>query len=185
MKIKYNAPTTLTFALVCGVVLFLGFLIPGLVSGWFSAPPRGAFSFTSVRSYVRLFTHIFGHADLNHLMSNLVFILLLGPILEATYGTRSLFLMMLITAFITGILNALLFSTGLLGASGIVFMMILLASFTNFSKGEVPITFILVMLLFLGKEVLAAFQSNDISEFAHIIGGLCGSIFGFLRPRRT
>lgn len=185
MKIKYNAPTTLTFSLICGIVLLLGAILPGLMENWFSAQPRGAFNFASINSYIRLFSHAIGHADINHLMSNLVFILLLGPILELTYGSLSLLFMMVITALVTGILNALLFSSGLLGASGIVFMMILLASFTNFNKGEIPITFILVMLLFLGKEIINAFQANDISEFAHIIGGLCGSIFGFFRPNKA
>ena len=93
-------------------------------------------------------------------------------------------IMTLITAFVTGILNVLLFQTGLMGASGIVFMMILLSSFTNFNKGEIPLTFILVLVLYLGKEVFNAFRDNNISEFGHIIGGLCGSIFGYLRPAR-
>jgi len=59
--------------------------------------------------------------------------------------------------------------------------MILLSSFTNFGKGEIPLTFILILVLYLGKEVINAFTNNDISEFSHIIGGLCGSLFGFLK----
>ena len=92
--------------------------------------------------------------------------------------------MTVITAFVTGLLNILIFPTGLMGASGIVFMMILLASFTNFGKGEIPLTFILIMLLYLGREVFNAFRANNISEFGHIIGGLCGSIFGYLQPSK-
>ncbi|HJW29514.1 MAG TPA: rhomboid family intramembrane serine protease, partial [Saprospiraceae bacterium] len=69
-------------------------------------------------------------------------------------------------------------------ASGIVFMLILLVSFTNSKSGEIPVTFILVALLFIGKEVLASLQNDQISQFAHIIGGMCGSIFGFInRPK--
>ncbi|HOX92326.1 MAG TPA: rhomboid family intramembrane serine protease, partial [Spirochaetales bacterium] len=128
--------------------------------------------------------HIFGHADLNHFLSNFSFILLLGPILETNYGSAGLSIMIVITAVVTGLLNVLLFSTGLMGASGIVFMMILLSSFTNFGKGEVPITFILVLVLYLGREVVNAFTANDISEFGHIIGGLCGSVFGYLKPAK-
>jgi uncharacterized membrane protein YdcZ (DUF606 family) len=90
--------------------------------------------------------------------------------------------MIAVTALVTGALNVLFFTTGLRGASGVVFMLILLASFTNFSKGEIPLTFILVMLLYLGREIFNSFSSNNISEFAHIVGGFCGSLFGFFRP---
>ena len=67
------------------------------------------------------------------------------------------------------------------GASGLAFMMILLSSFTNHREGELPLTFVLVVLLFLAKEVANAFNQDDISQFAHIIGGGFGSLFGFLR----
>jgi membrane associated rhomboid family serine protease len=79
----------------------------------------------------------------------------------------------------------LFFPTALLGASGVVFMMILLASFTNFSKGEIPLTFILVLILYLGQQIMNSFESNNISEFAHIVGGFCGSLFGFIHPPKT
>lgn len=184
MTIKYNAPTTLTFTLVCAAVLLLNTIFPGLTLRWFSVPARGGFDPQSIRDYVRLFTHILGHSDINHFLSNFAFILLLGPILETNYGSGGMALMTVITALVTGVLNILLFPTGLMGASGIVFMMILLASFTNFNKGELPLTFILIMLMYLGKEVFNAFKSNNISEFGHIIGGLCGSIFGYLKPSK-
>ncbi|TFG83929.1 MAG: rhomboid family intramembrane serine protease [Spirochaetales bacterium] len=184
MTIKYNAPVTLTFTLVCAVILLLSALLPGLAESWFSVPGRGGFDPSSVRDYLRLATHVIGHADINHFLSNFAFILLLGPILETTYGSAGMLIMMVVTALVTGILNVLLFPTGLMGASGIVFMMILLSSFTNFNKGEIPLTFILVLLLYLGKEIANSFSRNDISEFAHIMGGLCGSIFGYLKPSR-
>ena len=42
--------------------------------------------------------------------------------------------------------NILFFSTGLLGASGLVFMMIILVSASDLKRGEIPITMILAML---------------------------------------
>jgi membrane associated rhomboid family serine protease len=104
--------------------------------------------------------------------------------LETSYGSLSLFLMILLTALITGILHIFLFSTTLLGASGVVFMMILLASFTNFNKGEIPLTFILILVLYLGREFQNSFAADDISQFAHVVGGFCGSLFGFFRPAK-
>jgi membrane associated rhomboid family serine protease len=185
MKIKYNAPTVLTFTFISAAALILDqTILRGLIRTWFMVPGRGGFHFGSVRSWAALFTHVMGHGDVNHFLSNFSFILLIGPILEATYGSRSLLLMIAVTALVTGALNAFLFSSYLLGASGVVFMMILLASFTNFNKGEIPLTFILILILYLGKEIINSFRADNISEFAHISGGFCGSLFGFFRPAR-
>ena len=192
MKIKYNAPTVLTFAFLSAIVLILSqTLMQQLTQQWFLVPGKGNFSPESVRNWVTLFTHVLGHANWPHLVSNFSFILLIGPILEEIYGSFPLFIMILITALVTGALNALFFSSTLLGASGVVFMMILLASFTNFNKGEIPLTFILVLILYLGRELFNSFGGSssgtggNISEFAHIVGGFIGSLFGFFRqPQR-
>jgi len=183
MKIKYNAPVTLNFAFAATLVLILNStVIPGITEAFFAVPGRGGFNPGEVLSYLRAFTHIIGHADWAHLLGNFTFILLLGPGLEEKYGSLDVLIMVIITALITGILNYMLFPTGLLGASGIVFMMILLSSFTNIKSGEIPLTFILIFMLFLAKEFANAFQSNNISEFAHIGGGIIGSLFGFISP---
>jgi len=186
MRIKYNAPTVLTFAFLSAIVLILSqTVMRSLTEQWFLVPGKQGFSAGNIRGWITIFTHIFGHANWSHLISNFSFILLIGPILEETYGSFSLFIMICITAMVTGILNVLLFSSSLLGASGVVFMMILLASFTNFSRGEVPLTFILVLVLYLGKELFSSFGSDtgagNISQFAHIVGGFIGSLFGFFR----
>jgi hypothetical protein len=48
-----------------------------------------------------------------------------------------------------------------------------------------------VMVVYLGREVFNAVaakvtpgSAGNISQFAHIIGGLVGSFFGFLRPAK-
>lgn len=185
MKIRYNAPVTLTFALISALVLLLDqFFNLGLTRNFFLVPGKGSFDPGFLPGYLLLFTHIIGHAGWQHLLGNFALILLLGPILEEKYGGTSLFVMIMITALITGLLNILIFPTALLGASGVAFMMILLVSFTNIRSGEVPLTFILILLFYLAREVMNTLQTNEISEFAHIVGGFCGSLFGFLRPRR-
>jgi membrane associated rhomboid family serine protease len=182
-RIRYNSPVILTFAVICSVVMAIGTFMPGFVSAFFTVPGnQQGFNFLSL-DLVKLFTHAIGHFDWAHLLGNFSFILLIGPILEEKYGSWPLLLMMCITAGVTGALNVLFFSSGLLGASGVAFMMILLISFTNIKYGEIPLTFILVCFLFLGKEIWAAlFEINKTSEFAHIIGGVTGSLFGFVFP---
>ncbi len=183
MRLRYNAPVTLTFSLAAAVILLIDQIVGrALTQAVFSVPPT--MGFNRVIDFVRLVAHPLGHADWNHLLSNLAFILLLGPTLEEKYGGPGLSVMILITALITGLLNVLLLTTGLLGASGIVFMMILLMSFANIRQGEIPLTFVLIVVLYLAREVVAAFGQDDISQFAHIVGGITGSVFGFLKTRR-
>jgi rhomboid protease GluP len=178
MGIRFNAPTSLWFSLVCFVVFVACLYRPGL-QGLFVAPGAGGFSIHQPWDWLRLVSHVAGHASWDHLLGNLSFILLLGPILEEKYGSLPLLFMIFMTALITGILNVLLFSTGLMGASGIVFMFILLASFTNIRGGEIPLTFILVVALFLSREVMLSLHHDHVSRFAHLIGGFCGSLFGY------
>jgi len=182
MRIKYNSPTVLTFALICALVLLIAYrFLPELIYNWFMVPGKGDFRITSFRNLITLFTHVIGHGDWNHFIGNFMLILIIGPMLEDNYGSSSLLVMIVITALVTGILNVIFLETALMGASGVVFMMILLSSFTNFSKGEIPLTFILVLILYMGIQIFDSFNSNNISQFAHIIGGLCGSFFGFFR----
>ncbi|GHU25915.1 hypothetical protein FACS1894172_13750 [Spirochaetia bacterium] len=186
MRIKYNAPVILTFTFISLAVLLLSqYVIPWLTPQWFTVPGRPGFHPSSPQSWVTIFTFVIGHDGWDHFLGNFAMILLIGPILEEHYGSIPLLIMMMITAVVTGLLNTFLFSTGLLGASGIVFMMILMASFTNFDRGEIPLTFILIVVIYLGQEIFNAFAEDSISQFAHLVGGLCGSLFGFIRHRST
>ena len=103
--------------------------------------------------------------------------------MEEKYGSRNLLEMMGITAVITAIVHALLSSNvALLGASGIVFMLIILSSISNVKSGEIPITFIIVCVIFIGGQILDSFHADNISQLGHIVGGACGGCFGlFLR----
>ncbi|MBK8347373.1 MAG: rhomboid family intramembrane serine protease [Saprospiraceae bacterium] len=177
LRIKWNSPVVLTFALLCTAIYIADKFLMGNLMPLFTVYPTVDWS--NPFSIASLISHIFGHSSLEHLLGNLTFILLLGPIIEEKYGSNRLIYMMLLTAFITGLINVLFFNTGLMGASGIVFMLILLVSFTNVSSGEIPVTFILVAILFIGKEFLQSVEVNQIAESAHIIGGACGSVFGF------
>jgi len=181
MKLRYNAPVVLTFALAAAAVMTASSLIgPGFVEAFFRVPGRGeGFRLFSLGA-LRLLTHTLGHASWTHLLGNFTLILLIGPILEEKYGSAALLIMMLATALVTGLLNVTLLTSGLYGASGIAFMLILLTSITNIRAGEIPLSFVLVLLLFMAKEVFGAFRTNNISEFAHILGGACGAFFGFL-----
>ena len=106
---------------------------------------------------------------------------LVGPGLEEKYGSGTMVWMIALTALVTGLVNFIFFPhTALLGASGVVFMMIVLSSFTAARKGEIPVTLILVVIFYLGGEIMdGLFKQDNVSQIAHIVGGLCGLVFGF------
>ncbi len=180
IRISYNAPVVLTFALAAVAVYIIGSQVSSFRL-WFVAWPE----FRDTRSYVGLVSHILGHASWQHLIGNFMLILLIGPILEERFGSLQLLVMIIVTALVTGIVNVTVSSDALLGASGIVFMMILLASTANIREGEIPLTFIAVAIIYLGGEIVRSVSDDDqISQMAHLIGGATGAVFGFMSARR-
>lgn len=53
-------------------------------------------------------------------------------------------------------------------------------SFIDFRGEEIPITFILVAAIFIGQQVYEGIAvQNNISNIAHIVGGIVGAIIGY------
>ncbi|HWU89409.1 MAG TPA: rhomboid family intramembrane serine protease, partial [Kofleriaceae bacterium] len=181
IRISYNAPVVLTFTLLAvGVFIVNSVVSHAIIPTWFMAKPE----LHHLSDYPGLVTHILGHASWQHLLGNFMLILLVGPMLEERYGSAKLLGMILATALVTGLVNLAFFNTGLIGASGIVFMMILLASTANIRQGEIPLTFIAVAVIYLGGEIVRAVRDDDqISQMAHLIGGVVGAVFGFVGAR--
>lgn len=176
LRITYNAPVILTFAALAAVVQLIGAPARPYTIAW----PY----FAGWQSYLGLVTHPLGHANWDHLLGNFSIILLIGPILEERHGSKALLSMFIITALVTGLINTCFTNSGLLGASGIVFMLILLASTANIRQGAIPLTFIAVAVLYLGREVVAAFREDNVSQLAHLVGGVVGAVFGFITAPR-
>jgi GlpG protein len=107
--------------------------------------------------------------------------------LEEKYGSVELVEVIGITAVVTGVTNYIFFgNVALCGASGVVFSFIILASFTGFKEGEIPLTFILVAVIFIGQQLYEgiAFQDN-VSNMAHIVGGVVGAVIGYRLNRKS
>ncbi len=178
-KLHYNSPVVLTYALICVILLIINYL----TAGWMNSTllvSYGNGSLLDPLTYPRAILHVVGHADWNHLFNNLILMLLVGPAVEERYGSSNLVIMILCNAVITAIVNGLFSSVGIIGASGVVFMMIILSAFTNMQKGRIPITLIIVSIMYLGREIFNAISdpTDGISQLGHIVGGLVGLGFG-------
>ena len=179
LRVQYNAPVVLTFAFLSLAALIAGHLTGGWTTTKFFSVYRSAF--TDPLTYFRMVGHVLGHANYSHYMGNMMLLLVVGPPLEERYGSGRLLGCMFITALTSGLVQFFLLpGTALLGASGIVFMCILLSSLSGMHGGAIPLTLILVAVFYLGGEWIDAVTVQDnVSHLTHIVGGLCGAILGF------
>ena len=183
-RIKFNSPVVLTFVFVSLISLLLGLATNNASTKLFFSVYRS--SPINPLTYIRLFTHVLGHIDWSHYINNMLIILVVGPVLEEKYGSANIVLIIIATAFFSGIANMIMFpQTKLLGASGVVFAFILLSSITSFDQGKIPLTFLLVAVIYIGGQILSAIMVQDnISNTTHIIGGIIGSVFGYFINNR-
>lgn len=183
MKLSFNAPFTLGFTFLALAASILNIVTGGGTARHFFSV-YAPLSSTDFFSLIRLVLYPLGHANWAHFTSNFAIILLIGPLAEGYYGAWRLALMTVVTTLATGLIHVYFFNSALMGASGIAFMMILLGSLANSRKGSIPLTFLLVSLIYIGNEILSVFQNDNISQLAHIIGACCGAVFGFLGQSR-
>lgn len=185
LKITFNSPVVLWFTIICLAAFLAGIIKRDASTSLLFCVYRSSLS--DPFTYVRFFGHVFGHADWSHLIGNMTMLLVVGPLLEEKHGAKPLVLVMAVTAFVTGLVHFIFFpNSSLLGASGIVFAFILLASVTQIRRGEIPLTLILVAVLYLGQQVIEGIFINDnVSNLTHIIGGCIGAGAGmfFLKKK--
>ena len=178
-RITFNSPVVLSFVLMSLGVMVLNYLTAGVSNRLLFMTYHS--SLASPLTYVRFFTHVLGHQGWSHYIGNMMYLLLLGPMLEEKYGSRAIIEVILITGLVTGIVTWLIFpNIALCGASGVVFAFIMMTSFTSFKEGEIPVTVILVAVIYIGQQIYEGlFIQDNISNMAHILGGIVGAVAGY------
>ena len=174
----YNSYVTLTMFFISLFVLVLGYITHGKSTDYLFSTQKD--SLLKPRTYIRLFTHILGHSNWSHFSSNYLMILLLGPMIEEKYGWINFLIMIVITAFITGVINFIIGKNNLKGASNIVFMLIVLSAFVNVTGNKIPLTLVLVSIFYIVSEIINIGKNDSVARYGHITGAICGLIFGFL-----
>ncbi len=184
LKITFNSPAVLIFVFICLAATGLNYLTSGKSNEILFMTYHS--SLKNPMTYLRFFTHVFGHSGWAHFIGNASYLLLLGPMLEEKHGSVKILEIMVITALVTGLVHYIFFwNVALCGASGVVFAFILLTSFTGFRAGEIPITFLLVALIFIGQQIYEGITIQDnISNTAHIVGGVVGAVIGYRLNRK-
>ena len=178
---QYNSVVILTYFFLSFAIMVLDKIFKGkLVEKFFSISKKD--SLLNPITYFKLFSHSLGHADWNHLYSNFIKILLIGPMIEEKYGSVNLLIMMLITTLIIGVIYKTFNLGRIRGASGVLYMLIILSSFVNIDGGKIPITLALIIIFFVADDVIKFIKREDdnISHIGHLTGAICGGVFGIL-----
>lgn len=175
---QYNSLVILSFFFLSLMALILSYITGGKSNKVLFSTYRSSLFYPF--TYLRLFTYVLGHSDWDHFRNNFLKILLIGPMVEEKFGSINLLMIILITAGVTGVIHNLFSKNRLLGSSGIAFMLIILSSFVNIKSGKIPITLVLIFLFYIIDEIRdGLFKKDNISHMGHLIGAVCGGIYGF------
>lgn len=182
-RLTVEAPVIIIF---CGTCVLLHILqqtiFPGLNT--FLAV-HDTFNIFDPMQFPNLLTHVFVHdGTMNHIKGNLVHILLVGPSAEHVYGSQAMLIVILLVAVTSAFAHIIFGSVNhhQLGASGVVFCVILLNSLVAAVSGKIPLSFVITVCLWGVDEVYKFFFGNDhVSHHAHIAGAVVGTAYAFYR----
>ena len=186
-RITIEYPVSFYYATACTIVFLATCLPMGIgpaIAQWFVAPP-GLRRLLDLAWWPGALLYVFGHTSCSHLAHNMAIFLVVAPPLESKLGWRTLASKIAITAVAGSLFNAACSDTGLVGASGVIFALCLLTPMVacaDLRSNEVPACFVALAAVKLGGEVvqLASSGGDGISHAAHLVGGVCGSVLGFL-----
>jgi rhomboid protease GluP len=184
-KLTLDSPFLLLFLSISLILLAqeISPFAPHLDSTFFALPP---FSHCRYRPwwFLKLLTHPLAHASPSHCFNNFKHIILLHPSQEYLYSTRAILVLYVAAASVCGAFHWLFGArnTALLGSSGYLFALIgLHAGSTVRTGGEVPLTFPLTVLIFVGEELYhGATKEDGVSRLTHVVGGAVGIGFSIM-----
>lgn len=183
LTLKYNAPVSLTLALLSLLALALG----ELTDGWAT---QNLFSFyksalTDYLTYPRAIFHVLGNTDLTVCTSNIILLLVIGPAAEERFGSVKVLTAVLLTAIAGALVVWFVYpEASIMGARSLLFMMMILAGFASARSGSVPITLVLILLLFIGREVVETLSAGmSLQTLTDIAAGAVGLLLGLAFSR--
>ena len=183
---------------VCNILVFLAVTLTGGTESSRHMMDCGAAYAPLIESgeYYRLFTSMFLHFGIQHLINNMLLLLFLGDYLERAVG-KIRYLVIYLGGGLVGNLCSYLHELSLMktgeapavsaGASGAIFsavgaMLVLLA----FRKGRLEDLTFRRMAVMAVLSLLVGFQSSNVDNFAHIGGFLAGAVLmAVLYPGRN
>lgn len=165
-----------------------------LIEGWFRIPLRNLFALQAdwLQQFGigQLFTYMFVHANMTHLLMNMVTLFFIGPTVEQTLGSYRFFILYYLSGILGGLGWSLLAPeyAACLGASGAV-MGILGAFGALYPNATLLLWFVLPVKTWLLVIGLAIWELSEmiggdpmvggVANAAHLMGGIAGFCYAF------
>ena len=182
-SVSFDSPVGLVLVILLVVMAIIERLVPSI--DWLFVCPckagnSAAFDYRNVADYFRILLYPFGFSSWNQLTANLVFILLLFPKIESVFGKLFSSMLVLITVAFAGVICVCFSNSVIYGTSGIVCMLLILAIFISADKRQIPVSYILLAVIYFAREIVSIIDTNTIEVFCHFAGSLAGSLVGIL-----
>lgn len=136
-------------------------------------------------------TSMFMHGSIEHLLGNMIFLLILGGIVENSAGVRNYLIMYFAAGIFGGVVMLFMAESGfigdnvmVLGASGAIFGVLAAAAVLRPMEliyiDFIPMPVILVGLFYIGLQVYYILNGGEegVANGAHLGGAVIGLIFG-------
>lgn len=137
--------------------------------------------------YYRFFTSMFLHADLQHLLSNAIYLYYFGTRLERIYGPAKYLSLYIFCGISANLFSVILNDVLAIGASGATYGLLgaTLVLVKKFGTRYTSMNYATILLFaFLGLSI--GFFNENIDNFGHIGGVIAGCCFGVtLRDQQT
>jgi len=189
MSRRHEPVFTYLFVTVCVLVFFGGFMMPmsffHVLLSEYSLQPA---TFMSDQNFFSLFSYMFLHINLQHLVSNMIVLLSVGRAVESEVGGAKFGLILVGSGMVSGyfhVLNNPASTMPVIGASGAVFvaiaLLLLLMPFKFTSALFIPLPGVMLGLGMIVVEVVSLVYANDVNvaHDMHLYGFLVGGIGAF------
>jgi uncharacterized protein len=136
-----------------------------------------------------LLTSMFLHGGMNHLLVNMLSLILLGPILEGTIGMKRFLTAYLGSGLAAGLLASFFYPRAL-GASGALMgmfgvMIILMPRLKLLIFGIVPMDLWLVGILYAAMDIFGVMHPSGVGNIAHLSGMAAGLFYGLYLTKQS
>ncbi len=185
-RISSALPVPLSAAIIalCVAVYFLSLIAPGLVYNYLALNPDHL-----VAMPWTLITHMFVHANFDHLFWNMLFLFFFGPELERRVGDTRFLEIYMLSGIVAAAAQLLIFPGVLVGASGALYgvlgcLAMIAPEIRVFIFFVLPLSIRASVVVFALIDFLMIGSADNIAHMAHIVGLLVGLVIGYAMQKR-
>ena len=136
-------------------------------------------------NFVPMISSWFLHADLAHMIGNLIFLFIFGRVVERVYGTTRMLMIFFSSAIMSDIIAGLIFNQGGIGASGAISGIIGAAIlnepfYLNYTFFGLPLPIVIIGWLGIFADIsglLNPLPQDNIGHIAHLTGFFAMSLW--------